>query len=115
VIAEPRRRLGNQYFIEFTRFLGRLQGIAPIFLLSNQSHRGDIGARLVLAAKPKLAAVLPGAGQIEALETDADTVLPVHPGAAAYLKGEQNTVLEQIQDSWATVVSIGGPLAPAAV
>jgi TRAP-type uncharacterized transport system substrate-binding protein len=54
---------------------------------------GEI-TRMVLATKAKLAVSLPAVGQIEAPDTDGKTVLPLHPGAATYLKGEQQSLSE---------------------
>jgi TRAP-type uncharacterized transport system substrate-binding protein len=54
---------------------------------------GEI-TRIMLATKAKLAVSLPAVGQIEAPDTDGTPVLPLHPGAATYLKGEQQSLAE---------------------
>ena len=58
---------------------------------------GDV-TRLMLNAKSSLAARLPGANRIEAPPTDKDATLPVHPGAAAYIDGEEETFFDKYSD-----------------
>lgn len=50
--------------------------------------------RLLLATKAKLAATLPRVAQIEVPDTDKKGILPVHPGAAAFIDGEQENFFE---------------------
>jgi hypothetical protein len=57
---------------------------------------GEI-ARLLLTNKAKIAAELPFAHQIEAPDTDKDLVLPAHPGAAAYVNGEQKSFFDMFE------------------
>lgn len=70
---------------------------------------GEI-TRSLLATRAKLAATGPTAGEIEAPDTDKKGVLPVHPGAAAYLDGEQESLFEQAMTQLFNVSIIGGIL-----
>jgi TRAP-type uncharacterized transport system substrate-binding protein len=54
--------------------------------------------RLLFAARPALISVAPLANRIEAPDTDKASALPVHPGAASYLDGEQKTFFERYGD-----------------
>ncbi len=54
--------------------------------------------RLILAARSAAATVAPVANHIEAPETDKGGVLPTHPGAAAYLDGEEETFFDKYSD-----------------
>ncbi len=58
---------------------------------------GDV-TRLVLANRVAAATVTPVANHIEAPETDKGQVLPTHPGAAAFLDGEEQTFLDRYSD-----------------
>jgi len=58
---------------------------------------GEI-ARLLLAARPILAAEFPAINQMEGPETDKDAQVAVHPGAAAYYDGEQKTFFDRYGD-----------------
>jgi TRAP transporter TAXI family solute receptor len=55
--------------------------------------------RLILAARPSIAATVPMANRIEAPPSDKGAALPVHPGAIAYLDDEeQKSFLDQYSD-----------------
>jgi TRAP-type uncharacterized transport system substrate-binding protein len=54
--------------------------------------------RLILAARAPAAAVAPVANYIEAPNTNKAGVLPTHPGAAAFLDGEEETFFEKYSD-----------------
>ena len=54
--------------------------------------------RLLLSSRQALAAEIPSIGKIEAPETDKDAAVPVHPGAAAYIDGEQKNFFERYND-----------------
>lgn len=54
--------------------------------------------RLLFGARQVLAAETPAAAKIEAPETDKDAAVPVHPGAAAYIDGEQKSFFERYND-----------------
>jgi TRAP transporter TAXI family solute receptor len=58
---------------------------------------GDF-ARLLFGARQTLPTELPSAAKIEAPETDKDAAVPVHPGAAAYIDGEQKNFFERYND-----------------
>jgi TRAP-type uncharacterized transport system substrate-binding protein len=71
---------------------------------------GEI-ARLLSTNKAKIAAELPFAHQIEAPDTDKDLVLPAHPGAAAYVNGEQKSFFDMFESlfwmAWIVCTLIG--------
>jgi hypothetical protein len=54
--------------------------------------------RLLLSKRLSIAANAPVASRMEAPPTDRDAALPVHPGAAAWLDGEEETFLEKYSD-----------------
>jgi len=58
---------------------------------------GDF-ARLLYGARQTLSNELPAIGKIEAPDTDKDAAVAVHPGAAAYLDGEQKSFFERYND-----------------
>jgi TRAP-type uncharacterized transport system substrate-binding protein len=71
---------------------------------------GDL-TRILLAARPRLALRVPVAARIVAPETDKGAVLPVHPGAAAYLDNESESFFEKYSDAFyigAMVLSVFG-------
>ncbi len=58
---------------------------------------GDV-TRLILANRAAAAITAPSANHIEAPETEKGGVLPTHPGAAAFLDGEEETFLDRYSD-----------------
>jgi TRAP transporter TAXI family solute receptor len=68
---------------------------------------GEI-TRLLLVTRAKLAATMPRMGSIEAPDTDKKGVLPVHPGAAAYLDGSQVSFFEEAMNMLFNISIIGG-------
>lgn len=58
---------------------------------------GDV-TRLVLANRAVAATTVPIANHIEAPSTDKGKVLPTHPGAAAFLDGEEETFFDKYSD-----------------
>jgi TRAP-type uncharacterized transport system substrate-binding protein len=58
---------------------------------------GDVTS-LILANRAAAATTAPLANHIEAPETDKGGVLPTHPGAAAFLDGEEETFFEKYSD-----------------
>ena len=54
--------------------------------------------RQLFAIRQTLKADFPLAAQIETPDTDKDAVLPAHPGAAAYVDGEEKTFLDRYSD-----------------
>ena len=74
---------------------------------------GDL-TRLILAERAAAATVAPVANHIEAPETDKGGVLPTHPGAAAYLDGEEETFFDKYSDMIYIGAMIGSVLASGA-
>lgn len=72
-----------------------------------QEVAGEI-TRLLLVTRGKLAATMPRMGSIEAPDTDKKGVLPVHPGAAAYLDGSQVSFFEEAMNMLFNFSIIGG-------
>jgi len=58
---------------------------------------GDF-TRLLFGARQVLASDFPSVVKIEAPETDKDAAVAVHPGAAAYIDGEQKSFFERYND-----------------
>jgi NMT1-like family len=54
--------------------------------------------RQVFAIRQSVMAEFPLAAKIETPDTDKDAVIPVHPGAAAYVDGEEKTFLDRYSD-----------------
>jgi TRAP transporter TAXI family solute receptor len=66
-----------------------------------------IGAltRQLFAVRPSLAREMPAAAKIEKPDTDKDAALPAHPGAAAYIDGNERTFMDKYSDYiWAAVL-----------
>jgi len=55
-------------------------------------------ARQLFAVRQSLMAEFPLAAKIETPDTDKDAVIPVHPGAAAFVDGEEKTFLDRYSD-----------------
>ncbi len=67
--------------------------------------------RAMFSVKPKLASTHPVALRIQAPSTNKDATLPVHPGAAAYLDGEEESFFDRFSELFylgAMVLSIIG-------
>jgi TRAP-type uncharacterized transport system substrate-binding protein len=56
--------------------------------------------RLMLAARPAIAARVPIANRIEAPPADKGAALPVHPGALAFLNDEEESFFEKYSDAF---------------
>ena len=54
--------------------------------------------RQLFAVRQTLLSEFPLAAKIETPDTDKDAVIPVHPGAAAYVDGEEKTFLDRYSD-----------------
>jgi hypothetical protein len=54
--------------------------------------------RQLFAVRQQLMAEFPLAAKIETPDTDKDAVIPVHPGAAAFVDGEEKTFLDRYSD-----------------
>lgn len=65
--------------------------------------------RQLFAVRQSLARELPGAGKIQKPDTDKDAALPAHPGAAAYIDGNERTFLDKYSDYiWAAIFAASG-------
>jgi TRAP transporter TAXI family solute receptor len=58
----------------------------------------DAFTRQLFAIRQAVMAEFPLAAKIETPDTDKDAVIPVHPGAAAYVDGEEKTFLDRYSD-----------------
>jgi TRAP transporter TAXI family solute receptor len=66
-------------------------------------------ARQLFAARQALAREVPGAAHIEKPDTDKDAALPAHPGAAAYIDGNERTFLDRYSDYfWFSLLVLSG-------
>jgi hypothetical protein len=54
--------------------------------------------RQLFAARQQLLSEFPLAAKIETPDTDKDAVIPAHPGAAAFVDGEEKTFLDKYSD-----------------
>jgi TRAP transporter TAXI family solute receptor len=77
---------------------------------------GTIGelAKLLLNVRPRISGAFATANHIKAPDTDKDSAVRVHPGAAAYFDGEQKTFLERYSDFFYLGVMFASILASAA-
>ena len=68
--------------------------------------------RQLFAVRQPLMAEFPLAAKIETPDTDKDAVIPVHPGAAAYVDGEEKTFLDRYSDYiwWSLMGAVGDGL-----
>jgi TRAP transporter TAXI family solute receptor len=63
--------------------------------------------RQLFAIRQQVISDYPLAAKIETPDTDKDAVLPVHPGAAAYVDGEEKTFLDRYSDYiWWTLMAM---------
>jgi TRAP transporter TAXI family solute receptor len=61
--------------------------------------------RQLFNARQALLSDFPQSGKIETPDTDKDASMPVHPGAAAYIDGEEKTFLDKYSDyMWGSVM-----------
>jgi TRAP-type uncharacterized transport system substrate-binding protein len=63
----------------------------------SESTVGDF-AKLVFGARQSLAVDMPATSKIEAPATDKDATVAVHPGAVAYIDGEQKTFFDKYSE-----------------
>src|SRR5262245_37949071 len=75
-------------------------GFSHYIVASNRLSEQTAGelAKLLLGMRSSIATAFPGANRIKAPDTDKDSPISVHPGAAAYFDGEQKTFLERYSD-----------------
>lgn len=65
--------------------------------------------RQLFAVRPSLAKELPGASHIQKPDTDKDAALPAHPGAAAYIDGNERSFMDKYSDYiWGVVLLLSG-------
>ena len=65
--------------------------------------------RQLFAARLALMAEFPLSAKIETPDTDKDAVIAVHPGAAAYVDGEEKTFLDRYSDYiWFVLIGLSG-------
>src|SRR5262249_6494393 len=63
--------------------------------------------RQLFAARQQLVTEFPQAAKIETPDTDKDAVIPVHPGAAAFVDGEEKTFLDRYSDYiWWSLIAL---------
>ncbi len=61
--------------------------------------------RQLFAARPSLIREVPAAAKIEKPDTDKDAALPAHPGAAAYIDGNERSFMDEYSDYiWGAVL-----------
>ena len=73
----------------------------PLYLLANKKLGDSVAAALakgMMEARRDLLGEYPILAQIAAPSTDKDAFIPVHPGAAAYFNGEQQSFLDKYAD-----------------
>jgi TRAP transporter TAXI family solute receptor len=82
-------------------------GVNHLIVAPKSLSESTVGAfiRALFAAKPSLARDVPGAARITKPDTDKDAALPAHPGAAAYIDGNERTFMDNYSDYiWAAVL-----------
>ncbi|HEY3680613.1 MAG TPA: TAXI family TRAP transporter solute-binding subunit [Bradyrhizobium sp.] len=75
-------------------------GVDHLIVAPRSLSEATVGAftRALFAAKPSLAREVPGAFRITKPDTDKDAALPAHPGAAAYIDGNERTFMDNYSD-----------------
>jgi TRAP transporter TAXI family solute receptor len=82
-------------------------GVSHLILAPKTLSDSTVAAfpRQLFAARPTLARDMPSAARIEKPNTDKDAALPAHPGAAAYIDGNERTFMDNYSDYiWAAVL-----------
>ena len=82
-------------------------GINHLIVAPKSLSDSVVGAftRQLFAVRPSLAKELPTAAKIAKPDTDKDAALPAHPGAAAYIDGNERTFMDQYSDYiWGAVL-----------
>lgn len=65
--------------------------------------------RELFAVRPTLVKELPSASHIQKPDTDKDAALPAHPGAAAYIDGNERSFMDKYSDYiWGAVLLLSG-------
>ncbi|MGI8570811.1 MAG: TAXI family TRAP transporter solute-binding subunit [Methylocella sp.] len=77
-------------------------GVSTRLVARNSLGNEVVGAltRLLLAARPAVAARIPIANRIEAPAADKGAALPVHPGALAFLDDEEESFFDKYSDAF---------------
>jgi TRAP transporter TAXI family solute receptor len=66
-------------------------------------------ARQLFTVRHQLVRQIPGVAHIAKPDTDKDAALPVHPGAAAYIDGNERTFLDRYSDYfWGVILVLSG-------
>jgi TRAP transporter TAXI family solute receptor len=75
-------------------------GVSHLIVAPKSLSETKVGAftRALFTVRPSLAREFPGASKIEKPDTDKDAAIPAHPGAAAYIDGNERTFLEKYSD-----------------
>jgi TRAP transporter TAXI family solute receptor len=75
-------------------------GVNHLIVAPRSLSEKTVGAftRQLFAVRPSLAKDLPTAAKIEKPDTDKDAALPAHPGAAAYIDGNERTFMDEYSD-----------------
>src|SRR5262245_55824911 len=75
-------------------------GVSHYIVARRSLDESTVGefARLLFGARQVLSNDLPSVAKIEAPDTDKDAAVAVHPGAAAYIDGEQKSFFERYND-----------------
>jgi TRAP transporter TAXI family solute receptor len=75
-------------------------GVNHLIVAPKSLSEGVVGAltRQLFAVRPSLAREMPIAAKIEKPNTDKDAAVPAHPGAAAYIDGNERTFMETYSD-----------------
>ncbi len=74
----------------------------PLYLIADKKLNNDTVSELakaIMETRRHLMPEFPMAAQISAPETDKDALIPVHPGAAAYFDGEQQSFFDRYGDA----------------
>jgi TRAP transporter TAXI family solute receptor len=75
-------------------------GVNHLIVAPKSLSEKTVGAltRQLFAVRPSLARELPTAAKIEKPDTDKDAALPAHPGAAAYIDGNERSFMDEYSD-----------------
>jgi hypothetical protein len=104
---------GNGAYESFDIPKGTLRGAPPVpdddvttlrvgfYLVANKKQSSNLIARLtemVIAARRDLIAHQPQLAGVAAADTDPDAFIPIHPGAAAYYNGTEQSFMDRYGD-----------------
>jgi len=78
----------------------RTIGVSTRLVARTKAADGTVGemVRVLFARRPLIAAAAPLANRMEEPSTDKSAAFPVHPGAAAYLDGDEESFLDKYSD-----------------